>query len=158
MEASDFKYEATQQFVEDSSPVEEFDPNEYTKLDDSFEKDLTKEEKENAVTVPLQITTFPWNPKFEGLVFMIGKVNIEENEDGQTANLTYNYSVLSNPNELELSVGEDEESRDNPDNELLDCFIGRLVESLLYKMSQDQGFLEEMARRTGNESNETEGE
>jgi len=156
MSPNDFSYDTTKQFVEETTPVEDFDPSQYTKLDESFENDLTKEEKENAVTVPLQITTFPWNPKFEGLVFMIGKVNVEENEEAETASLTYNYTVLKNPHELELAVDEEEESRDNPDNELLDCFIGRLVESLLYKMSQDKGFLEEMSKRQNNTQVENE--
>lgn len=154
MKPNDFSYEATKQFVEDSTPVEEFDPDKYTKLDSSFDEELTIEEKENAVTVPLQITTFPWNPKFEGLVFMLGSVNVQENDD-ETASLTYNYTVLKNPNELELATDEDVESRDTPDNELLDVFIGRMVESLLYKMSQDEQFLEEMSRRTA-ESSEDE--
>lgn len=146
MKPEDFKYETTQQFVKDSDKIEDFNPQVYTEIDESFDKDLTKEEQESAVTVPLKITSFPWNPKFEGLVFMMGKVSINESEDGESAQLTYNYSVLKNPNELDLAQDEDEMSRDTEDNELLDVFIGRMVESMLYSMSQDKDFLERMEK------------
>lgn len=142
----DFEFTVTQQFVEDTSPIEQFDPYQYTQLDESFNKELTDEEKQNAVTVPLKITSFPWNVKFEGIVFMIGKVGIDENDD-DTASLEYNYTVVSNPNELELALSEEETSKRTEDNELLDVFIGRLVESLLHKMSNDDNFLEEMGKR-----------
>lgn len=143
MKPNDFKYEKTQLFVEDTTPVEDFDPQQYTEIDESFHNDLTKEEQENAMTVPLKITAFPWNPDFEGLAFVMGKVDIQENSDG-LAELSYNYSVLKNPNELDLATEKDVESRDTADNELLDVFVGRMVESLLWKMSQDKDFLQRM--------------
>lgn len=148
MKQSDFSFDKAKKFVKDTSPVEEFDPNQYTEVDRDFNENLTDEEKQNAVTVPLKIISFPWNPKFEGTVFMMGKVDIQENDD-QTAQLTYNYTVLKNPNNLELAVGVDEISENTEDNELLDVFIGRMVESLLYKMSNDKDFLEQMKQKEG---------
>lgn len=143
MSPDDFKYVMSKQFVKDSDDLDKFRMEMFAK------PTLTKEEYEkrddDSISMPLQLFHFPWNEKFEGLVFQVGKVNIEEIEEQQTAQLRYEYRVLNNPNELDLAE-DHETSRDNPDNELLDVFIGRVIESLLYRMSQDEEFLEQVGK------------
>ena len=71
--------------------------------------------------------------------FVIGKIDVKENNDG-TASLSYNYNMLNNPKDLPIAEN-NEISRDNEDNELLDAFIGRVIESSLIKMSNDKDFM-----------------
>jgi len=71
--------------------------------------------------------------------FVIGKIDVKENNDG-TASLSYNYNMLNNPKDLPIAAN-NEISRDNEDNELLDAFIGRVIESSLVKMSNDKNFM-----------------
>ena len=48
--------------------------------------------------------------------------------------------MLNNPKDLPIAEN-NEISRDNEDNELLDAFIGRVIESSLIKMSNDKDFM-----------------
>ena len=48
--------------------------------------------------------------------------------------------MLNNPKDLPIAAN-NEISRDNEDNELLDAFIGRVIESSLVKMSNDKNFM-----------------
>ena len=48
--------------------------------------------------------------------------------------------MLNNPKDLPIAEN-NEISRDNEDNELLDAFIGRVIESSLVKMSNDKDFM-----------------
>lgn len=143
MKAEDFKYEPTQQFVTDTENIDKFYMESYAK------PAITKEEYEkrvdDTVSMPLQIFNFPWNEEFVGLVVQVGRVNIREKEEEGVAELAYEYRVIANPNKLDLAE-DSQESRDNPDNELLDTFIGRVIEALLYRMSQDKEFLEKIEK------------
>lgn len=143
MKAEDFKYEPTQQFVTDTEDIDKFYMEKYAK------PAITKEEYEkresDEISMPLQIYNFPWNEEFVGLVVQVGRVNIRDKEEEGIAELAYEYRVIANPNKLDLAE-DNEQSRDNPDNELLDTFIGRVIEALLYRMSQDKEFLEKVTK------------
>lgn len=144
MTAEEFKYDATKSFVNDTQDLNDFQLEKYTApaMTPAEYEEYCKQ-NQNTDTIPIRIFNFPWNENFEGLEVRIGKINIEEDKESGTASLRYEYTVLKNPNNV--SIAEDhEQSRDNPDNELLDCFIGRVVESLLYRMSRDQEFLEKI--------------
>lgn len=143
MKPEEYKYDNTKKFIEDTSNVEEFHVERYTTPAMSAEEYEKFTQDKDRGAVPIKIFNFPWNEDFEGLVVQIGKINIAESEDGGSASLQYEYGVFENPNDLPLAK-DDEESRDNPDNELLDVFIGRVVESLLYRMSRDEKFLEKV--------------
>lgn len=144
MTPDEYKYEGTKSFITDTASLDDFHVERYTvpaMTKEEFEEEVVGEKK--GVAIPIRIFNFPWNEQFEGIELQIGKINIVETEDKQNAALTYEYRVLTNPNDLPFAQG-DEDSRDNPDNELLDVFVGRVVESLLYRMSQDEEFLEKM--------------
>ena len=113
-----------------------FDPFEYLEVVPVKDKNI---EDDDNLTNPLIVRVFPWNEKFVGMSFVIGKIDVKENNDG-TASLSYNYNMLNNPKDLPIA-GNNEISRDNEDNELLDAFIGRVIESSLVKMSNDKNFM-----------------
>lgn len=143
MTPSDFKYEKTKQFVEDTENLDDFEVERYTTPAMTPEEYQEFRKQADAGAIPIRIFNFPWNEDFEGIVLRIGKINIEEDKETQSAALKYEYGLMENPNNLQIAADE-EESRDNPDNELLDVFVGRVVESLLYRMSQDEDFLEKV--------------
>ena len=113
-----------------------FDPFEYLEVVPVKDKNI---EDDDNLTNPLIVRVFPWNEKFVGMSFVIGKIDVKENNDG-TASLSYNYNMLNNPKDLPIAEN-NEISRDNEDNELLDAFIGRVIESSLVKMSNDKNFM-----------------
>ena len=113
-----------------------FDPFEYLEVVPVKDKNI---EDDDNLTNPLIVRVFPWNEKFVGMSFVIGKIDVKENNDG-TASLSYNYNMLNNPKDLPIAAN-NEISRDNEDNELLDAFIGRVIESSLVKMSNDKNFM-----------------
>lgn len=150
MTENDFKYEKTKLFVNDTEDLDDFNIGSYINV-------LTGDAKEEATpdemtaTYPVIIKSFPWNPKFEGLSFIISNVNIEEDEEGEGASLSYAYNLIGGAEELDLAQGDDTESRDTPDNELLDAFIGRLIEGLLVQMSQDKEFMQSVVKTDSEE-------
>jgi hypothetical protein len=88
-------------------------------------------------TLPMMIYNFPWNDKFRGIVFVIKDIKIEEPKEGEDgAQLFYRYAVISNPNNLDISLESDDDSRMTEDNHTLDIFVGRVIESLLDRMSK----------------------
>ena len=113
-----------------------FDPFEYLEVVPVKDKNI---EDDDNLTNPLIVRVFPWNEKFVGMSFVIGKIDVKENNDG-TASLSYSYNMLNNPKDLPIAAN-NEISRDNEDNELLDAFIGRVIESSLIKMSNDKNFM-----------------
>ena len=113
-----------------------FDPFEYLEVVPVKDKNI---EDDDNLTNPLIVKDFPWNDEFVGMSFVIGKIDVKENNDG-TASLSYNYNMLNNPKDLPIAEN-NEISRDNEDNELLDAFIGRVIESSLIKMSNDKDFM-----------------
>lgn len=140
MKPEDFKYEKTQLFVADTDNVEEFMLEQYI--------DVVATEKppaEQTATYPVVIKSFPWEPRFEGLSFIVSNVDITEDEEGAGAQLSYVYNVISGGDDLDI-VRDDSASRDTPDNELLDVFIGRVIENLLFKMTQDKEFMESVIK------------
>lgn len=143
MKPEEYKYEATKTFIQDTEDLDDFQVERYTTPAMTSEEYQKFREQDNPGAIPIRIFNFPWNEKFEGTVIRIGKINIEDDEKSGTASLKYEYGLLNNPNELAIAA-DDEQSRDNPENELLDVFVGRVVESLLYRMSQDEEFLEKM--------------
>ena len=135
MNSNDFTYKKAKTFINETD-VDTFDPFEYLEVVPVKDKNI--EDDEN-ITNPLIVRVFPWNEEFVGMSFVIGKIDVKENNDG-TASLSYNYNMLNNPKDLPIAEN-NEISRDNEDNELLDAFIGRVIESSLVKMSNDKGFM-----------------
>lgn len=140
MQASDYKNELTQKFIDETQEIEEFYIEKYTKTLMTYEE-LQESKLADRNSIPLVIFNFPWNEQFEGLEFQIGKISIDKGDNGNTQ-LTYHYHVLNNPTGLDIATDDEKESRETADNELLDAFIGRLIESSLYRMTQDDEFLE----------------
>ena len=135
MNSNDFTYKKTKTFINETD-VDTFDPFEYLEVVPVKDKNI---EDDDNITNPLIVRVFPWNEEFVGMSFVIGKIDVKENNDG-TASLSYNYNMLNNPKDLPIAEN-NEISRDNEDNELLDAFIGRVIESSLVKMSNDKGFM-----------------
>jgi len=135
MESADFTYKKTKIFIDETN-VETFDPFEYLEVVPVKDKNV---EDDDNITNPLIVRVFPWNEGFVGMSFVIGKIDVKENDNG-TASLSYNYNMLNNPKDLPIAEN-NEISRDNEDNELLDAFIGRVIESSLIKMSNDKDFM-----------------
>ena len=135
MNSSDFTYKKTKAFMDDTDTAT-FDPFEYLEVVPVKDKNI---EDDDNLTNPLIVKDFPWNEEFVGMSFVIGKIDVKENNDG-TASLSYNYNMLNNPKDLPIAEN-NEISRDNEDNELLDAFIGRVIESSLVKMSNDKDFM-----------------
>ena len=135
MNSNDFTYKKTKTFINETD-VDTFDPFEYLEVVPIKDKNI---EDDDNITNPLIVRVFPWNEEFVGMSFVIGKIDVKENNDG-TASLSYNYNMLNNPKDLPIAEN-NEISRDNEDNELLDAFIGRVIESSLVKMSNDKGFM-----------------
>ena len=135
MNSNDFTYKKAKTFINETD-VDTFDPFEYLEVVPVKDKNI--EDDEN-ITNPLIVRVFPWNEEFVGKSFVIGKIDVKENNDG-TASLSYNYNMLNNPKDLPIAEN-NEISRDNEDNELLDAFIGRVIESSLIKMSNDKDFM-----------------
>jgi len=135
MNSDDFTYKKTKTFIDETN-VETFDPFEYLEVVPVKDKNI---EDDDNLTNPLIVRVFPWNEEFVGMSFVIGKIDVKENNDG-TASLSYNYNMLNNPKDLPIAEN-NEISRDNEDNELLDAFIGRVIESSLIKMSNDKDFM-----------------
>ena len=135
MNSNDFTYKKAKTFINETD-VDTFDPFEYLEVVPVKDKNI--EDDEN-ITNPLIVRVFPWNEEFVGMSFVIGKIDVKENNDG-TASLSYNYNMLNNPKDLPIAEN-NEISRDNEDNELLDAFIGRVIESSLIKMSNDKDFM-----------------
>ena len=135
MNSNDFTYKKTKTFINETD-VDTFDPFEYLEVVPVKDKNI---EDDDNLTNPLIVRVFPWNEEFVGMSFVIGKINVKENNDG-TASLSYNYNMLNNPKDLPIAEN-NEISRDNEDNELLDAFIGRVIESSLIKMSNDKDFM-----------------
>ena len=135
MNSNDFTYKKTKRFINETD-VDTFDPFEYLEVVPVKDKNI---EDDDNITNPLIVRVFPWNEEFVGMSFVIGKIDVKENNDG-TASLSYNYNMLNNPKDLPIAEN-NEISRDNEDNELLDAFIGRVIESSLVKMSNDKGFM-----------------
>ena len=135
MNSNDFTYKKTKTFMNETD-VDTFDPFEYLEVVPVKDKNI---EDDDNLTNPLIVKDFPWNDEFVGMSFVIGKIDVKENNDG-TASLSYNYNMLNNPKDLPIAEN-NEISRDNEDNELLDAFIGRVIESSLIKMSNDKDFM-----------------
>jgi len=135
MNSNDFTYKKTKTFINETD-VDTFDPFEYLEVVPVKDKNI---EDDDNITNPLIVRVFPWNEEFVGMSFVIGKIDVKENNDG-TASLSYNYNMLNNPKDLPIAEN-NEISRDNEDNELLDAFIGRVIESSLVKMSNDKDFM-----------------
>ena len=135
MNSNDYTYKKAKTFINETD-VDTFDPFEYLEVVPVKDKNI--EDDEN-ITNPLIVRVFPWNEEFVGMAFVIGKIDVKENNDG-TASLSYNYNMLNNPKDLPIAEN-NEISRDNEDNELLDAFIGRVIESSLIKMSNDKDFM-----------------
>ena len=135
MNSNDFTYKKAKTFINETD-VDTIDPFEYLEVVPVKDKNI--EDDEN-ITNPLIVRVFPWNEEFVGMSFVIGKIDVKENNDG-TASLSYNYNMLNNPKDLPIAEN-NEISRDNEDNELLDAFIGRVIESSLIKMSNDKDFM-----------------
>ena len=135
MNSNDFTYKKTKTFINETD-VDTFDPFEYLEVVPVKDKNI---EDDDNITNPLIVRVFPWNEEFVGMSFVIGKIDVKENNDG-TASLSYNYNMLNNPKDLPIAEN-NEISRDNEDNELLDAFIGRVIESSLIKMSNDKDFM-----------------
>jgi hypothetical protein len=135
MNSNDFTYKKTKTFINETD-VDTFDPFEYLEVVPVKDKNI---EDDDNLTNPLIVRVFPWNEEFVGMSFVIGKIDVKENNDG-TASLSYNYNMLNNPKDLPIAEN-NEISRDNEDNELLDAFIGRVIESSLIKMSNDKDFM-----------------
>ena len=135
MNSNDFTYKKTKTFINETD-VDTFDPFEYLEVVPIKDKNI---EDDDNITNPLIVRVFPWNEEFVGMSFVIGKIDVKENNDG-TASLSYNYNMLNNPKDLPIAEN-NEISRDNEDNELLDAFIGRVIESSLVKMSNDKDFM-----------------
>jgi len=135
MNSNDFTYKKTKTFINETD-VDTFDPFEYLEVVPVKDKNI---EDDDNITNPLIVRVFPWNEEFVGMSFVIGKIDVKENNDG-TASLSYNYNMLNNPKDLPIAEN-NEISRDNEDNELLDAFIGRVIESSLVKMSNDKNFM-----------------
>ena len=135
MNSNDFTYKKTKTFINETD-IDTFDPFEYLEVVPVKDKNI---EDDDNITNPLIVRVFPWNEEFVGMSFVIGKIDVKENNDG-TASLSYNYNMLNNPKDLPIAEN-NEISRDNEDNELLDAFIGRVIESSLVKMSNDKDFM-----------------
>ena len=135
MNSDDFTYKKTKAFMDDTD-IDTFDPFEYLEVVPVKDKNI---EDDDNLTNPLIVKQFPWNEQFVGMSFVIGKIDVKEHNDG-TASLSYNYNMLNNPKDLPIAAN-NEISRDNEDNELLDAFIGRVIESSLIKMSNDKEFM-----------------
>ena len=135
MNSNDFTYKKAKTFINETD-VDTFDPFEYLEVVPIKDKNI---EDDDNITNPLIVRVFPWNEEFVGMSFVIGKIDVKENNDG-TASLSYNYNMLNNPKDLPIAEN-NEISRDNEDNELLDAFIGRVIESSLIKMSNDKDFM-----------------
>ncbi len=135
MNSNDFTYKKTKTFMDDTDS-DTFDAFEYLEVVPVKDKNI---EDDDNLTNPLIIKDFPWNEEFVGMSFVIGKIDVKENNNG-TASLSYNYNMLNNPKDLPIAEN-NEISRDNEDNELLDAFIGRVIESSLIKMSNDKDFM-----------------
>ena len=135
MNSNDFTYKKTKAFMRETD-VDTFDPFEYLEVVPVKDKNI---EDDDNLTNPLIVKEFPWNEEFVGMSFVIGKIDVKENNDG-TASLSYNYNMLNNPKDLPIAAN-NEISRDNEANELLDAFIGRVIESSLVKMSNDKDFM-----------------
>ena len=135
MNSNDFTYKKTKTFMNETD-VDTFDPFEYLEVVPVKDKNI---EDDDNLTNPLIVKEFPWNEEFVGMSFVIGKIDVKENNDG-TASLSYNYNMLNNPKDLPIAAN-NEISRDNEANELLDAFIGRVIESSLVKMSNDKDFM-----------------
>ena len=140
MNSNDFTYKKTKAFMRETD-VDTFDPFEYLEVVPVKDKNI---EDDDNLTNPLIIKEFPWNEEFVGMSFVIGKIDVKENNDG-TASLSYNYNMLNNPKDLPIAAN-NEISRDNEVNELLDAFIGRVIESSLVKMSNDKDFMKEVMK------------
>ena len=140
MNSNDFTYKKTKTFINETD-VDTFDPFEYLEVVPVKDKNI---EDDDNLTNPLIVKEFPWNEEFVGMSFVIGKIDVKENNDG-TASLSYNYNMLNNPKDLPIAEN-NEISRDNEDNELLDAFIGRVIESSLVKMSNDKDFMKEVMK------------
>ena len=140
MNSNDFTYKKTKTFINETD-VDTFDPFEYLEVVPVKDKNI---EDDDNITNPLIVRVFPWNEEFVGMSFVIGKIDVKENNDG-TASLSYNYNMLNNPKDLPIAEN-NEISRDNEDNELLDAFIGRVIESSLVKMSNDKDFMKEVMK------------
>ena len=134
-EVYDFTYKKTKRFINETD-VDTFNPFEYLEVVPIKDKNI---EDDDNLTNPLIVRVFPWNEKFVGMSFVIGKIDVKENDNG-TASLSYSYNMLNNPKDLPIAEN-NEISRDNEDNELLDAFIGRVIESSLIKMSNDKDFM-----------------
>ena len=140
MNSNDFTYKKTKTFMNETD-VDTFDPFEYLEVVPVKDKNI---EDDDNLTNPLIVKEFPWNEEFVGMSFVIGKIDVKENNDG-TASLSYNYNMLNNPKDLPIAEN-NEISRDNEDNALLDAFIGRVIESSLVKMSNDKDFMKEVMK------------
>jgi len=140
MNSNDFTYKKTKAFMRETD-VDTFDPFEYLEVVPVKDKNI---EDDDNLTNPLIVKEFPWNEEFVGMSFVIGKIDVKENNDG-TASLSYNYNMLNNPKDLPIAAN-NEISRDNEANELLDAFIGRVIESSLVKMSNDKDFMKEVMK------------
>jgi len=138
----EIKYESLEKFYNDTAEIEKFEPTEYVNISGS-EEDLSKEDKVNAISLPMEIKKFPWFEKMVGVIFIIGQIDVVEPEDpnDQYAELRFDYRVVHNPNELELAKDDEPESRDTEANALLDGFIGRMVESILTRMASDKDLM-----------------
>lgn len=91
--------------------------------------------KEQAENTSLTILSFPWDTRMEGVEFKVGNVSLRENED-ESASLYFNYDVLSSPN-----ITLEEETTEHT---VLDHFVGRVIECLIYDMAKDDDFMKKM--------------
>ena len=98
MRAEDFTYKKTKKFMNETN-TDTFDPFEYLEVVPVKDKNI---EDDDNLTNPLIVRVFPWNEKFVGMSFVIGKIDVKENNDG-TASLSYNYNMLNNPKDLPIA-------------------------------------------------------
>lgn len=106
----------------------------------------------DADTLPLVIHNFPWNEGFTGLVFSISDIKLNESEEEDSTELFFRYDVHSNPKGLPIALGDNDESIKTEENNMLDLFVGRVIESMLDRMVKNMRDEEET------EQTETTGE
>lgn len=115
-------------------------------------EELGLKSMDDAATLPLVIHNFPWNEGFTGLVFSISDIKLNESEEEDSTELFFRYAVHLNPNGLPIALGDNDESMKTEENNMLDLFVGRVIESMLDRMVKNMRDEEEA------EQTETTGE
>lgn len=93
--------------------------------------------KDEHKTLVIEVYKFPFNMSFVGLKFSINDIKFEEVE-GDQARVDINYSIVDNPNNLDLSVDKeiDTAPKDSDDDQLFVALISKVIEQSLMDMSK----------------------